>query len=78
MNGLCTNDTDPWVSQDQLFWLEEWLLTPEARVLLVSNQLNERSSLEEILREGDNLLRAVERFREAPDVKLALQYYLVN
>lgn len=52
----------------------DWLLQPETRVLLVSNRLSARSSFEDLLREGENLLRVVERFRSGPNVRPSPRY----
>jgi hypothetical protein len=68
ISGFCTSDRDPWTLQER-FWLEDWLKQDETRVLLVGNRLNKTSSFEDLLREGENLLRVVERYRSSTNVR---------
>lgn len=71
VNGFCTGDREPWTLQER-FWLEDWLKQDETRVLLVGNRLNANSSFEDLLREGENLLRVVEKYRSSTNVRSLL------
>ncbi|KFY01636.1 hypothetical protein V490_00828 [Pseudogymnoascus sp. VKM F-3557] len=65
VNGLCPTNRESWTSGENIFWPDEWLFrpNPNARLCHVTNGISHASSWEDLITEGESLLREVDQFR---------------
>lgn len=65
VNGLCRGDQECWTSGNNIFWPEKWLLKeqPKASLLHFTPKILQNSPWEDLVKEGDSLLRDLDGYR---------------